>query len=1145
MKKNNHHSLKNLLVCQFFGAFNDNAWKLIVTFLAIRALKTHFVGSEAEFQEASQFQTTLAFCVLILPLMLFSLPAGLLADRVSKRYVIVCMKFVELVLMLSATLTLFMAPGSKLIPLIILGLMGAQSALFSPAKYGILPEILPHERLSSGNALLEMWGFLAIILGTGAAGTLLDVSGSYTWIAGALLFSLAIIGFVFSFGIPKVPAARSEGNLIETIRSAWSVIRAERVLVLAVAGSVAYWTVATLLGQNVLVYTKTVLKLSDAKSGVPLAVFGLGVGLGCVFAGILSRSKVEYGLIPLGATGMAVSSILITLFSPQFNGLLILMVPLGIASGFIIVPLNSLIQWKSPAERRGAVIALSNVFIFTGVFVGSISVTFFAKLHLSPQSIFFVASLAIVAGTVWAVWLLPDSLLRLGLILTTSSVYRLKVIGRNNIPSEGGALLVSNHVSFVDALMLITSMDRQIRFIVSQSYYDSWILNPFMKSLRAIPISSSGGTRVVLRALRDAGKYLDEGEVVCIFPEGQITRTGTLLPFRRGLEQIVKNRKAPIIPIYLDRLWGSIFSHEGGRFLSKIPRELPYSVTVAFGEALDAGTSVPEIRQAVEELSYTAWSYRKEDTQPLHIPFIRKARRRPFALAFADATTHRICRLKALAGAVTLARALKKRWSSQTHVGILLPPTVAGALINIATSLSGRISVNLNFTAGRSGMESAIRQTGIESIITSRIFIKKANLEIPGNVRMVWLEDLMESIGFSVRLYNYIASYFLPVRMLEKLCGVKKHTQPDDVATVIFSSGSTGEPKGVMLTHFNINSNVEGIAQVLRATSRDSILGILPFFHSFGFVSLWLAAQKGLAMPLYPNPLDAPAVGELVYRYRVTILVATPTFLQIYLRRCTPAQFGSLRLVITGAEKLPERLALAFEDQFGVRPLEGYGSTECSPTIAVSVPDFRAPGFFQPGSRRRFVGQPLPGVVAKIVDPDSFQPLPENTPGMLIVKGPNVMKGYLARADLTKRVIRDGWYITGDIALMNEDGFIKITDRLSRFSKIGGEMVPHGQIEDALQQAIGMEDQVFAVTAVTDERKGESLAVIHTYDEEKIPEVLEKLSAMGLPNLFIPRKDRFLKIDELPVLGSGKIDLKKLKSIAKEYFRRESKLDKK
>ena len=1136
MRNRDHQPLKSLLVTQFFGAFNDNAWKLIVTFLAIRALKINFVGSDAEFQETSQFQTTLTFCVLTLPLMLFSLPAGLLADRVSKRYVMISMKFVEVLLMLFATLSLFVAPDNMLIPLILLALMGAQSALFSPAKYGILPEILPHERLSSGNALLEMWTFLAIIFGTAAGGALLDRSGSQIWIVGVFLSSFAIIGFVFSFGIPKVPPARSEGHLIETIRSAWAAVRAERVLGLAVAGSVVYWTIASLLVQDILVYAKTVLELSDAKSGFPLAVSGLGVGLGCVFAAKLSGSKVEYGLIPLGATGMAVASFLLALFSPQFTGLLVLMVLLGASSGLLIVPLNALIQWRSPAERRGAVIALSNVLVFTGVFVGSISATFFAKLHFSPESIFFVASLATAAGTAWAVWLLPDALLRLGLILATHSVYRLKIIGRNHIPAEGGALLVSNHVSFVDALMLIASLDRPIRFIVDQVYFDHWLFKPFMKSLRAVPISSSGGPRVILRALRNAGQYLDEGEVVCIFPEGQITRTGTLLPFMRGLERIVKNRKACIIPVYLDRLWGSIFSHEGGRFLSKIPRELPYSVTVAFGEALDEGTPVSEIRQAVQDLASTAWSHREKATKPLHSSFVRKARRRPFDLAFADKNTPRVSRLKALAGAVALARALKPHWSSQTHVGILLPPTVAGALVNIAASLSGRISVNINYTAGKSGMESAIRQAGLESIVTSRAFLEKAHLELPHNLTIIWIEDLAATIGLPARLTSALAPYFLPLRLLEKLCGANKHPQSDDVATVIFSSGSTGEPKGVMLTHFNIDSNVEGIAQVLRATSGDRVLGILPLFHSFGYMSFWFAAKKGLAMPMHPNPLDAPAIGELIHHYRVTLLLATPTFLQIYMRGCTPAQLGSLRLTITGAEKLSERLALAFEDQFGIRPLEGYGSTECSPAIAVSVPDFRAPGFFQPGSRRGFVGQPLPGVAVRVVDPDSFGPLPTNTPGMLIVKGPNVMKGYLGRDDLTRKVLRDGWYVTGDIALVDEDGFLKITDRLSRFSKIGGEMVPHGHVEEALHRAIEVENQVFAVTAVADERKGESLAVIHTYSEEKIPEVVEKLRAMGLPNLFIPRKDRFLKVDELPVLGTGKINLREIKRIAKEFL---------
>ncbi|HTL53504.1 MAG TPA: AMP-binding protein, partial [Planctomycetota bacterium] len=235
-----------------------------------------------------------------------------------------------------------------------------------------------------------------------------------------------------------------------------------------------------------------------------------------------------------------------------------------------------------------------------------------------------------------------------------------------------------------------------------------------------------------------------------------------------------------------------------------------------------------------------------------------------------------------------------------------------------------------------------------------------------------------------------------------------------------------------------------------------------------------------------------------------------------------------------GAEKMPERLAAAFEEYFGIRPLEGYGTTECAPTVTVNTTDFRAAGFYQPGSKRGYVGHALPGVAVRIVDPETFQPLPFNTQGMLITKGPNVMKGYLNKPELTAKVLRDGWYITGDIALMDEDGFIKITDRLSRFSKIGGEMVPHGRIEEALQEASGAREQVFAVTAIPDEKKGEKIAVLTTLEESKIPEIVAKLAASGLPPLFIPKTHQFIKVDKLPMLGTGKLDLRGIKAVAVE-----------
>ncbi|HEV8673597.1 MAG TPA: acyl-[ACP]--phospholipid O-acyltransferase [Methylomirabilota bacterium] len=1132
------HPLRGLLVAQFFGAFNDNAWKLLVTFLAIRAIAATLGHSGPAFEAASQARTTFAFVVFTLPLLLFSLPAGVLADRVSKRSVILVLKAAEIVLMAGGALALWLDPSGGALALVILALMGVHSALISPAKYGILPEILPRHRLSWGNGLLEMWTFVAIIAGTAAGGALLDVTGERTWLAGLVLTTSAIVGFLAAIGVPPVAPARSEGGVRATVEGAWSAIRGERILWLAVLGSSLFWAVASLLGQDILVYAKAFLRISDVQASSLLAVFGLGVGGGSLLAGRLSASKVEYGLIPLGAVGVGVLTLLLGVLAPGFLGTLAFMVLTGVASGLLVVPLNALIQSRSPADRRGGVIALANVFVFGGILAGSLGAQVLSLAELSARQILLAASAATLAGTIWALWLLPDALLRLALILLTHTFYRLTVIGRDHVPEEGGGLLVPNHVSFADGLFLIASLDRPIRFIVDASYFHHPLLRPFMQALGAIPISAAGGPRVVLRALRDAGRYLDEGELVCIFAEGQITRTGMLLPFRRGLERIVKGRAAPIIPVHLDRVWGSIFSRAGGRFLTKIPEHVPYPVTVTFGAPLPAGTPLHLIRQVVQELGGAAWAHRKAECCPLHRSFVRLARRHPWGLAAADGSHPRVSRLGVLIGTIALARALRPRWREQECVGILLPPSVPAALVNLAAALSARTSVNLNYTAGRAGMESAARQAALRTVVTSRAFLAKANLELPGGVEPIWIEDVAAGVGRAARLTATMLALLAPVSILERLCGAARAPAVDDTVTVIFSSGSTGEPKGVRLSHFNLDSNVAAVTQVFGLSRDDRVLGILPLFHSFGYFSLWFAATRRLGMVFHPSPLDAAAIGELVQRYRVTFLLATPTFLQLYMRRCTPAQFGSLRVVLAGAEKLSGRVTQAFEDYFGIRPLEGYGTTECAPVVAVSTADYRAPGFYQPGSRRGCVGQPLPGVAVRIVDPDTFEPLPPAKPGMLLVKGPNVMTGYLGRDDLTTTVLRDGWYVTGDIAMVDEEGFVSITDRLSRFSKIGGEMVPHGRVEEALHDAAGATGPVFAVTAIPDERKGERLAVLHTLDESALPEILERLSASGLPNLFIPRLDGFVKVDQLPLLGSGKLDLRAIKRVAEEQIKR-------
>jgi acyl-[acyl-carrier-protein]-phospholipid O-acyltransferase/long-chain-fatty-acid--[acyl-carrier-protein] ligase len=700
-------------------------------------------------------------------------------------------------------------------------------------------------------------------------------------------------------------------------------------------------------------------------------------------------------------------------------------------------------------------------------------------------------------------------------------------------------------MSFVDAALLIASTDRQIRFLMYQGIYDNPIVKPFAKMIKAIPISDELHPRDMIRSLHTASEALRQNEIVCIFAEGQITRTGQLLPFRRGLERIMKDVSVPIIPVSLDGIWGSIFSFERGRFLWKRPRHIPYPVTVSFGKHMAPTSTAMEIRNEVQELQAASFDRRKEGMKTLDRAFVRSARLHPFRFMMADGKYPKVSFGSALVKTMFIAQRLKKEIGREPLVGMLLPPSVGGALTNYALMLLGRVPVNLNYTSSSEIIAACASQCNLDVVITSKAFVERfPNLLIPG--KTLFLEDVLSAPRMAEKLAALVLAWLTPGALLKKMLSAgptiahpelvensKSKATVDSLATIIFSSGSTGDPKGVMLTHFNITSNIQQVSQVFMLGRRDRILGILPFFHSFGFMAaLWLPAVNGVGVVYHPNPLDAQVIGELVKRYGVTFMVATPTFLQAYMRRCSPESFGSLQYVLVGAEKLPERLAQAFEDTFGIRPLEGYGCTECSPVVTVNGRDFRAPGFRQVAAKRGKIGHPLPGVTVKVVDIDTGKPLALGNAGMLLVKGPNVMKGYLGKPEKTAEVLRNGWYTTGDIGMVDEDGFITITDRLSRFSKIGGEMVPHIRIEEKLHDLAGVAEQVFAVTSLPDEKKGERIAVLTTLPDEAMTAVLEKLSQCDLPALWRPKANLFFHTEKLPMLGTGKTDLRGVREMA-------------
>ena len=1205
-------SFLGLLLTQFLGATNDN----ILRWLVIG------IGKDYPGVNVSNL-LALGTAVFVLPYILLAAPAGYLADRFSKRQVIVLCKVGEAVIMALAIGGILV--GQVWVMLLVLGLAGAQAALFGPAKLGSIPEMVDESRISAANGLIGLTTVFSTMVGTYAGSWLADATGDkgqdhWQWSA-IVLLGVAGAGWVTSLLIARLPAADPTRRFPwDMAHQSWRDLKtlAHTPAMLRVAmGIMFFWTLGALAHLNIDQFVFEAGGWKQTQVAPLLAALVIGIGVGSVLAGVWSAGRVELGILPLGALGLVIMPLLLftvegEFFKPSgdwtisYIAACVLLLLLGCSAGLFDVPLASYMQHYSPKDRRGSVLAASNLLTFGGMLIAalafglmrlptyegslesvtapladdpaaqrlatqvwhdmhaqeaagnSVDVEAFVEKYpevqtklvrdvhqelvgyplLTARQIFLMCGMLTIPVLIYIVVLIPQATIRFMAWLLTHTFYRIKVFNRHNLPEEGPALLAPNHVSWLDGLLLVAVSPRPVRLIVSRGIIENVWLRGIARIMGVIPIF--GAPKAVQSAIDTARDALNNGELVCIFPEGRISPSGQLQPFKPGVLAILKGADAAVVPVYLDELWGSIFSFRGGRLFWKWPELSPRRVSIWFGEPIEEPKNVYEVRNAVQTLGAEAVTGRKQRAMVLPRLMIRKCRKAMFRWKIADSSDQSLTGGQILMRSLILRRLLLREVLApvreEKYVGVLLPPSNGAVLVNAALTLAGRVACNLNYTVSAEVMNKCIAKAGIKHVLTSKRVMDKLGMKI--NAEIILLEDFKARVTKADKLLGASMAYAMPAAALDRMLGLHRMSG-DDELTVIFTSGSTGDPKGVMLTHHNVGSNVEAIDQAVHLRHDDTVLGIVPFFHSLGFtVTLWTILGLDVRCAYHFSPLEAQQVGKLAKKWDATVLLATPTFLRNYLRRCDPEDFNRLEVVVAGAEKLPIPLCEAFEEKFGVRPVEGYGTTELSPLVSVNIPPSRSQSN-EVDAKEGTVGRPVAGVAAKIVDPESFADLPVESAGMLLVKGPNVMKGYLNEPDKTAEAIRDGWYVTGDIAKIDKHGFIEITGRLSRFSKIGGEMVPHLIIEEAIQkfvQGANQDELLIVVTSVPDEAKGERLIVVHKSMPKTPREICDHLKSTGLPNLWIPGADSFMEVDEIPVLGTGKLDLKRLADVAKARF---------
>ncbi|QQZ28100.1 AMP-binding protein [Thiothrix subterranea] len=907
-------------------------------------------------------------------------------------------------------------------------------------------------------------------------------------------------------------------------RADWQAVRHHDDLWLTIMGKAVFWGILLAL-----------LAIYPAHwAWLGLTVVGLLIGV--QIARNLSATHIETGLIPVGALGIMGSMIVLGWqLSPPLLAALLLF--LGVMGGIFVAPLHALLRYHVPVAQQPNATVVDHLAqsVVMLAFVGVAALL--AWQGLGDALLMTILTATTAAGALYTLYHMPQSLLRFVFSRLFRARYRLKVLGFEHLPASGGVLLLGNHISFIDWALVQMANPRQLHFVIEKGYYERWYLKGFLNWFGVIPISSGASAD----SLEKVTEMLKAGEVVCLFPEGTISRTGQLSEFKRGYEKAVKGTGAVIVPFYLHGLWGSRFSRSSGFLRENRQSGFKRDIVVSFGKALPETIPAHELKQKVFDLSFASWEAYSHLIDPIPVNWLRAAKRMSFRMAAADVIGEPLSHHRFMTAVFRFAVLIKKL-SPEQNIGLLLPTSAGGAIANMAVLTLGKTIVNLNYTASGESIHSAVQQAGLQRVYTSKRFLdklKERGIDIPAilpDTPLTFLEDLKAEIPKHQLLTTLLMVMLLPTRLLQWLYipQIDLYT----TAAILFSSGSEGAPKGIELSHRNLAVNARQVADALNTLDNDVIMGTLPTFHAFGLLaSTLMPLSEGIPIVCHPDPTDAVNIAKGVARYEATLLFGTGTFLRLYAKnsRVHPLMFQSLRYVVAGAEKLAPEVRRLFLDKFGKKLLEGYGATETSPVASVNLPDQLDTRYWkvQAANKEGTVGLPLPGTSFRIVDPNTLETLPRGADGLILIGGPQVMKGYLNAPEKTAQAIAelDGqrWYKTGDKGHVDEDGFLTIVDRYSRFAKLGGEMVSLTAVEQQVRQILGDAELELVAVNLPDDKKGEKIVLLMAgaYDEAAVK---RQLLGGGMNPLMIPATIRSLA--EIPKLGSGKTDFGTARQVA-------------